>query len=266
MQVWLGLCGLLVLCNTAVAAAEKPLSLALVIGNAAYRAIPALPACEASANFAAAALGRAGFTVTKVLNPSNAQMGQALVTFGDAAAAAPGSRTVVYLCGYASGFADRPFLLPVDAQIERPPDVLSQGIVARLLVTSALPSSAAAGLALIDYATPPGSPEAALGTLLRPAERAHAGLAAAMLPGRPTLAGPLAAALPDMLRERPLDLGQALRRLAAQPEFAQAGRLAVQLPNDPSTLLDGVDAPQDARTAAASPSTAARPRTAKDRR
>ena len=168
-------------------------------------------------------------------------------------------RALVYVCGYTTEFSDRPFLLPVDAQIDRPPDVLTQGIVARLLATSAIPPKDGAGLVLIDTATAPGQPVTSFAALLRPADLAHGGLAAAEIPGS-AVAGPIAAALTDALRP-PMEIGRFLQALAARPEFARPGLLAVQMPANAAPLLDGTDAPSESRTTAApSPEPAARSR------
>ena len=59
----------------------QPARLALVIGNSTYAGLPPVPACEASSGVVAAALRRAGFTVTALMNPSNGQMGAAIGTF-----------------------------------------------------------------------------------------------------------------------------------------------------------------------------------------
>ncbi len=263
----LGMTGLfLLLCPLADAQTPARPSYALVIGNAAYRAFPALPVCDASANLATAALGRAGFTVTKLRNPSNAQFGQALLALGDTVAAAAGARAVVYVCGYTTAFADRTFLLPVEAAIERPPDVLTQGIVARLLANSAIPPHEGAGLVLIDTATPPGQPAVpSFATLLRADELVRGGLAAAEIPGS-AIAGPIAAALPDLLRP-PVEVGRFLHSLEARPEFARPGLLAVQLPTSPTLLLDGPDTPAESVAAATPPpEPAARPRAARPTR
>ena len=82
--------------------AQSPAArLALVIGNAGYTLAPALPACAASANMAAARLKAAGFEVAERLDASNGAMGAALTEFARALALHPGAAAVVYVCGYA---------------------------------------------------------------------------------------------------------------------------------------------------------------------
>ena len=152
------------------AGAAETSRLALVIGNSAYVGLPPLQACFASMNVVAASLKRAGFDVTERLNPSNGAMGAALGAFGDAVAAAPGSVAVVYVCGYATQFDGRVFLLPASARLERDTDALTQGMLARLLLGSVADPALRTGLLLLDSVALPGKggavpPDAGLGTL-----------------------------------------------------------------------------------------------------
>ncbi len=238
MRLSFGILGLLLPCSLSAMAQDMPhRGRALVIGNAGYTAYPALPACRGSSRAAAAALRQAGFEVRDIVDPSNAQMGEALGALGDKVAGQSGSRAVVYYCGYITPFADRLFLMPVDAQPERPSDVLTQGIVARLLMASVLAPASSAGLVLMDAIATPGQPSlVSFASMLRPADMAHGGLAAAELPSSAAI-GPAAAALPAMLAASP-DMGRELRALGARPEFARPGALALQLPESPSTLVD----------------------------
>src|SRR3954451_1220898 len=130
---------------------------ALVIGNSAYRTLPALAACAGSASVVSAALKRAGFAVSELTDPSNGRMGAAIGQFGDALAQVPGAQAVVYVCGYAVGFDGRVFLLPSSARLERATDVLTQGLVARLPVTTVTRAALRGGLVLMDLVTRPGS-------------------------------------------------------------------------------------------------------------
>ena len=140
--------------------------LALVIGNGAYTGLPAVPSCVASAHVVTAALQRAGYKVTEQVNESNGRMGAALNDFSDALAAAPDGAAILYACGYAVGFDGRVFLLPVSARLERKTDVLTQGVVGRLLLATVVRSKAKANLVLLDTVAAPGGdavPMAGLG-------------------------------------------------------------------------------------------------------
>src|SRR6185437_12190898 len=97
---WLVLGALFPLTPAAAPIADRP-RVALVIGNATYSALPALPACTASANVVTAALKRAGFDVAERLDLTNGQMGAAIA---DWAAKSSGASAVAYVCGYAVGF------------------------------------------------------------------------------------------------------------------------------------------------------------------
>ena len=216
---------------------------ALVIGNSAYAVPPALPACEPSANLAAAALGRAGFKVTQLVNPSNARMGAAISALGDEGGGGPLSRVAIYYCGAVASYGDRLFLLPVETRLERDSDLLTQGIVARLLLASAAAGSAAgAGLVLMDVAArgPAGPlvPGAAIDAMIRPADLAHVGLAAAQIAvASNQFTAPLATAIGDLLRQPRVELGQTLADLPANPVFARMAPLAIRPPAAPALLV-----------------------------
>ena len=130
--------------------------MALVIGNSVYAGLPPLPACAASVNVVSAALKRVGFAVTERLNPSNGTMGAAIGAFGDAVAASSAVSAVVYVCGYATEFDGRVFLLPASARLERETDALTQGLVARLLAGGVTGPEVQAGVLLLDTADVPG--------------------------------------------------------------------------------------------------------------
>ena len=147
--LWMGL--------TAPALAAGTERVALVIGNSTYPTLPTLAACAGSVSVVSAALKRAGFGVTELTNASNGRMGAAFGEFGDALAQAPGAQAVVYVCGYAVGFDGRVFLLPSSARLERETDVLTQGLIARLPVTTLAGAALRGGLVLIDMVVRPGS-------------------------------------------------------------------------------------------------------------
>ncbi len=166
------LCGALFCCSAALAAdAPAPGShLALVIGESAYRPLPPLPVCAGSARSVGAALRHDGFAVTQLINASNGEIAAALTKFGKRLAHAPGSTAVLYFCGYAAGLNARGFLLPVEANIERRFDVITQGIVATSALTTVAGPATAAGLLVLDVFPRPG--DHALAPLARLTEAA----------------------------------------------------------------------------------------------
>lgn len=212
---------------------------ALVIGNTEYAGFPRLGTCEVSATLVASVLSRAGFKVSRQSNPSNARLGAAIAALGEDASAAPGSRSLIYVCGYAVTYADRLFLVPTEARLEREADVLSQGIVARLLMSSVAGAGAGAGLVLMDVAPPPGRGTLDFASMLRSGDAAHGGLAAATVPTtdaqRPA---PLAGALADLASPGSLELRAALQGIGAQPGIGRA-LLFARPPVEVSWLLGG---------------------------
>ncbi len=217
---------------------------ALIISNAAYAALPRLPTCELSANLVAAVLSRAGFKVLRQTNPSNARLGTAIATLGDDMAAATDSRSLIYICGYMASFSGRLFVLPVEARLEREEDVLSQGIVARLLMGAVAGPTSRAGLVLMDAAAAPdqkGRP--AFESMLRPNDAAFGGLVAASLPAVETQGpAPLASALADLVPGGRLEIGAAIDALQARPGTARS-LLFLRPPAQPAWLLGAAATP-----------------------
>ena len=232
----------LLLASLPARAAEPP-RLALVIGNGAYRALPPLPSCSASARIVAATLQRAGFTVREQPDESNGRLGAAISDFADALAAAPGAVAVFYYCGYAAGFNGRVFLLPTPATLERPTDALTQGIVARLPVRAVTGAPVRAGLILMDAVMVPGAAAPIpFGTLLDGGGADAVGFvgvqAAGSAPQGPTT---LAVALSAALAQQPAELKAIVQTLRGAFAGPQAATIVVQEPATP-VLLAG-DAP-----------------------
>jgi hypothetical protein len=135
---------------------------ALVIGNGTYTSLPTLPACLLSAHAVAAALRGAGFTVVEREDATSGGTDAAINEAGHNLAADPAAPAVVYICTYATSFNDRPFLLPTSANIARPADVLTQGVLAKSLLDLLVRNSTRPALLALDVVPTPGSP-AALG-------------------------------------------------------------------------------------------------------
>jgi hypothetical protein len=152
-------------------AAEAPQSsghVALVIGNSAYDNLPKLPECAAAARTMVSEFRRLGFDVIERLDASNGEIGGGLAALAhrleeaanaSTADGAPQRTTAaIYACGYASAFDNRAFLLPVSIRIERPADLLTQGVLIKLLGTAPAAADARTSLVLLDMVHLPGSP------------------------------------------------------------------------------------------------------------
>jgi hypothetical protein len=173
---------------------------ALVIGNAAYTALPPVPACAASAGLVARKLATSGYQVTQAADLSNGAMDGAISSFF-AGLVPAGKPAVIYVCAYGAALDSRDFLLPVTAQIARPTDLLAEGVLARTVLragaghgpvvialdlardpTGLLPPATGgltqdtlpqdAGIAVITESQPPSAPTAFAGAL---SEAASAG-------------------------------------------------------------------------------------------
>jgi uncharacterized caspase-like protein len=109
----------------AVVTAER--RVALVIGNSAYAAAPALPNPRRDAEAVADALRQAGFqTVTLVSDAGRDAMRDALRTFRTAADKADWG--VIYYAGHGIQIGKNNYLIPVDAQLTDERDVETETI------------------------------------------------------------------------------------------------------------------------------------------
>jgi uncharacterized caspase-like protein len=103
----------LLLCLAPVGAAER---VALVIGNASYQAVTALPNPVNDARDMAAALGRLGFAVRVETDLGYDAMRRALQEFADEAASA--DMAIIFFAGHGMEIDRQNYLLPVDARLE----------------------------------------------------------------------------------------------------------------------------------------------------
>ena len=102
-------------------AAAKPVRVALVIGNAAYKDAPLANPLNDAADIARA-LEAAGFTVVRRDNASLKEMHLALREFGDKLTRE--ATGLFYYAGHGMQVRGRNFLLPVDAEIAREDEVV----------------------------------------------------------------------------------------------------------------------------------------------
>ena len=119
----MGVIGLLAV-DSALADTGARRRVALVIGNGAYAAQP-LPGAVDDARTMAAALRDQGYSVVRHENLSGQRMREALLAFRRKLER--GSVGVFYFAGHGMQVGPRVLLLPVDAAMDRPAQVLAQG-------------------------------------------------------------------------------------------------------------------------------------------
>jgi hypothetical protein len=136
-------------------AQAAPAPEALVIGNGTYTALAELSACLPSAHAVAAALRGAGFNVVEREDVTSGGIDAAIAEAGRQLAANPDAPAFVYVCSYATSFNDRAFLLPTSANIARPADVLTQGILAKSLLDLLTRAGARSAVLALDVVPAP---------------------------------------------------------------------------------------------------------------
>src|SRR5947207_9345736 len=102
---------------------------ALVIGNSAYRNVPALPNPANDAGDVAAALKRLGFAVTVIINASFDEMRRGLIALGRDAAGA--DMATVYFAGHGMEISGENWLIPVDAELKKDTDAANEAVSLR---------------------------------------------------------------------------------------------------------------------------------------
>jgi hypothetical protein len=209
---------------------------ALVIGEASYASLPALPGCALSAHAVAAALRGLGFAVDEQVDGSSGALYAAIGGLTKRLAAAPKAPAFVYFCGYATRYEDRPFVLPVSASVDRPADALTQGLLAKTLVGAASGGkTAAAVLALDTVAMPNGPAVLPLDALMRPALPPTLGYIATVTRAPGNTPTPFATALVPLLHGTKVDSGRLLTDI--QQQMAGLKTAAVVSLHVPDTVM-----------------------------
>ncbi|UFN50501.1 peptidoglycan-binding protein [Roseomonas sp. OT10] len=234
----------------------EPLRIALVVGNGAYAAAGGpmpVPACPDSARAVGAALRGQGFEVTERLDATRSVADAAMAGFARKLRDEPGSIGVAYVCGRASEFNGRAFLLPVSANPARDSDVLTQGLLARLLPDALSRGAVRSGFVAFDVVPAAGPADLPAFAALAEAAAASGVALVVARPADDTAPGPtpLAAALRTGLAApavTPAALVEALRR-----EVPGATLLAARLPGSPLPPLDLPPPDAPAPSAAAPP-------------
>src|SRR5258706_11587722 len=109
------------------AAAEN--RVALVIGQSAYRAVPALPNAENDGKRMAELLGNAGFQVTAAPDLTQNDMRQVISDFAaKVAASGPDTVAAVFYAGHGLQIDGENYLVPVDVDPKREADIPLQAV------------------------------------------------------------------------------------------------------------------------------------------
>ena len=106
--------------------ADASNKVALVIGNAGYRNVPALTNPQNDASAVAGALDRLGFSVTRLTDATYDRLRRAFLDFGRAARGS--EMAVVYYAGHGIEVAGENWLIPIDAELRSDVDVDHEAI------------------------------------------------------------------------------------------------------------------------------------------
>jgi peptidoglycan hydrolase-like protein with peptidoglycan-binding domain len=125
-------------------------SIALVLGNSDYYNLPTLPACTTSMHQISEALDELGFRVVQRQDSTSGGIAAAMSQFQSALDGAPDSSAIAYFCGHAATMDSRLFVLPVSANLTRPSDVRTQGILAKSFLDLMVRGRTSRALVLMD--------------------------------------------------------------------------------------------------------------------
>ncbi|WFU79060.1 caspase family protein [Bradyrhizobium sp. CIAT3101] len=129
------------------AAAAEGRRVALVIGNGAYRNVPALTNPPNDASDIAAALKRLGFTVFLATNAGFDDMRRGLIALGRDAAGA--DMAAVYFAGHGMEINGENWLIPVDADLKRDTDAANEAINLQSVMLQ-VSNTTSLGLVILD--------------------------------------------------------------------------------------------------------------------
>lgn len=128
-------------------AAAEGSRVALVIGNGAYRNVPALLNPPNDASDIAAALKRLGFSTSLVTNASFDEMRRGLIALGRDAAGA--DMAIVSFAGHGMELNGENWLIPIDAELKRDTDAANEAISLQS-VMSQVSNTTSLGLVILD--------------------------------------------------------------------------------------------------------------------
>ena len=121
--------------------------MALVIGNSAYRNVPALPNPASDAGDLAAALKRLGFSVNLITNASFDEIRRSLIALGHEADGA--DMAAVYFAGHGMEISGENWLIPVDAELKKDTDAENEAISLRSVILQ-VSNTTSLGLVILD--------------------------------------------------------------------------------------------------------------------
>lgn len=128
-------------------AAAEGKRVALVIGNGAYRKVPALLNPPNDASDIAAALERLGFSVSLITNASFDDMRRGLIALGRNAADA--DMATVYFAGHGMEINGDNWLIPIDAELKRDTDAANEAISLQSVMLQ-VSNTTSLGLVILD--------------------------------------------------------------------------------------------------------------------
>jgi hypothetical protein len=263
---------LLFLANSVSPAAAAEHRVALVIGQSAYRAVPALPNAENDGKRMAELLGNAGFDVTAAPDLAQNDMRQTISDFAaKVAGSGPDTVAAVFYAGHGLQVDGENYLVPVDVDPKREADIPFQAVRLNDLLNTlgalptrmriimldacrnnpfpALNQTAGHGLAIVD--TKAGAPGSFISYSTSPGAEAEDGTGAD---------SPYTTALLSVAKEPNLPIEEAFKRVRVAVNQATDGR---QIPWESSSLTADfrffpADSGQPEATAPKLPATAVR--------
>lgn len=143
------MCGTMVAAS--VAAADEGGSgarVALVVGNGAYEAVPALPNPHRDAMLLAEKLRRLGFVVIEAVDVDLAGMKTALSQFGEAATGADAA--LFFFAGHGVQAQGRNFLLPISARVQNRQDLYREALLLDLVMTELAAARPRVNIVILD--------------------------------------------------------------------------------------------------------------------
>ncbi len=149
--------------------------------------------------------------------------------------AKPDASAFVYICGYAAGMNHGPISLPVSANIARPSDVMTQGILAKAILDVLNRGKPSRGVAALDLVPMPDGPSLALNTLKAVPVSAGTGLIAVLQSQPTTVPTPLSSSLAAGLAVPGVQAGALLGGVEA--ELAKHPSVGIAALRMPSVLL-----------------------------
>src|ERR1700682_4703446 len=226
-----------------IASAES--RVALVIGQSAYRAVPALPNAANDGKHMVDLLGNAGFQVTAAPDLAQNEMRQAISDFAaKVAASGPDTVALVFYAGHGLQIDGENYLVPVDVDPKREADIPLQAVRLNDLMNTlgALPTrmrifmldacrnnpfpalnrTAGHGLAIVD--TKAGAPGSFISYSTSPGSEAEDGTGAD---------SPYTTAVLSVAKEPNLPIEEAFKRVRIAVSQATDGR---QIPWESSSL------------------------------